>query len=82
MRFELTIDCDNAAFADDETGEIDACTASRELSRIVGMASRHIGHGELTESYGVGPGKWRNLHDENGNLVGRMVLRGDEDEEE
>lgn len=80
MRFELTIDCDNAAFADDETGEIDDYSASSELSLLLHHAARQVGAGDLTASYGVGPGKWRNLRDSNGNTVGKMILRDTEEE--
>lgn len=80
MRFELTIDCDNAAFADDETGEVDDYSAAREIGEILSLAQNRVASGDLTVAYGVGPGKWRNLHDSNGNTVGRMILRDTEEE--
>lgn len=79
MRFELTIDCDNAAFADDETGEIDDYSAAREIANILSHARNRILDGDLTIAYGVRPGHVRNLHDGNGNLVGQFVLRDTEE---
>lgn len=75
MRFALIIDVEGAAFTNEEAGDIDAYSSSRELERILHHAAERIGAGDLTESYGVGPGKVRNLHDENGNLVGHFVLK-------
>lgn len=75
MRFQLTIDCDNAAFADDETGEVDAYSASRELARILRAAADEVAGGRLLDARVDDPsmtGRW--VRDENGNKVGSYEL--------
>lgn len=78
MRFTLTIDTDNAAFADDETGKVDAYSASPELARILRAAAEQVAAGQLTaEVYGVQEGHTRTLRDHNGNAVGTYRLETD-----
>jgi len=72
MRFTLSITTDGAAFADDETGEVDAYSASREVARILGDAAGKVGSGVLVD--GSSP---VSVFDENGNRVGAYALEVD-----
>lgn len=61
MRFTLTIDCDNAAFADDP---------GREVATMLKTAAVRIGSG--TDEFA--PGADFTVRDGNGNTVGRWQV--------
>jgi predicted ABC-type transport system involved in lysophospholipase L1 biosynthesis ATPase subunit len=66
--FSLTMRASDAAFADEETGEVDAYSASREIARILHSLADRVGSGELLVN------EPHTVLDENGNAVGTFVL--------
>lgn len=62
MRFDLYVECDNAAFDEEGLGA--------EIVRILGDAVARLADGELDDY-----DKYVNLRDINGDIVGRMRLK-------
>lgn len=81
MRFMLTIDCDNAAFHDDEcrlgvgnwSGICDCDNMRREVSRILYKIATSIDGGGIS-------GFFETIRDLNGNDVGRWALKANPDD--
>jgi hypothetical protein len=59
LRFNLFIDCDNEAFAEDPKSEI---------SRILRMVAKRLDNDDPCNNY-------RDIFDSNGNSVGQFVLK-------
>lgn len=60
MKFTLTIDCDNAAFAD-EDGETDRHSAAAEVARILSSTAENVAwydEGGCIDANGNGVGRW------------------------
>lgn len=70
MRFALEIEVGGSAFADDETGEVDTYSASREVARLLYQAADRVDEGVLVDNAGAEA----HLRDENGNRVGAFGL--------
>ncbi len=64
MKFKLEIDCDNAAFEDDLSGEL-----ATILDTVSNMVMGWRSHGSIGEPIGPFP-----LRDSNGNTVGMARL--------
>lgn len=64
MKFNLTLDCDNAAFKDDNDPEQDLYACMDEVGRILREVAMHVTGGSVA----------RVLYDSNGNVCGRFIL--------
>jgi hypothetical protein len=68
--FKLEIQCDNAAFRDDDLGDCGALARGIEISRILKQAAKHIDNNMgFSEEDGV-----VSLYDANGNKVVTMYI--------
>ena len=64
MKFTLTINCDNAAFKDDNDPADNLYACLDELARLLRNAAMNVESGSVA----------RQLHDANGNVCGRFDL--------
>jgi len=64
MKFNLTLDCGNSAFKDDNNPEEDIYACMDEVARILREVAMHVTGGSVA----------RVLYDSNGNVCGRFIL--------
>lgn len=65
--FSLSIDCENAAFCDDDTAPTQE-SAAQELARILRRTADRIESGDRYDTF-------RNIHDINGNIIGVYAMK-------
>lgn len=67
MKLHITIECDNAAFCDPDSGDASVFSREREISRILYAACDR-------DKFSLRAGDELPLHDVNGNRVGEIRL--------